>query len=103
MEVLQKLSEMEGFLPFGTYQVVPMDHGETGYDVYVLTEYRRTLARQFKRQPMTHLGAINLGLDICSALSVCRRAGYLFVDLKPSNIHIINLPFQITICNIFGI
>lgn len=90
IKILKKLSEAEGFLPFKDYQVVPMENGENGYDVYILCDYRRTLERQFQREPMTHLAAINLGLDICSALSVCRRAGYLYVDLKPSNIHIIN-------------
>lgn len=90
IETLKQLSELGGFLPVKDYQVVPMDAGETGYDVYILTHYRRTLEKQFRTAPMTHLNAINLGLDICSALSVCRRAGYLFVDLKPSNIHVVN-------------
>ena len=67
-----------------------MEFGDTGYDVYILTDYRRTLQRQFRRGEMTHLSAINLGLDICSALSICRRAGYLYVDLKPANIHVLN-------------
>ena len=90
IEVLTKLSQLEGFLPIEGHQVVPMEDGETGFDVYILSPYRRTLEKQFKSGPITHLGAINLGLDICSALSVCRQAGYLFVDLKPSNIHILN-------------
>lgn len=90
IETLKNLSELGGFLPIIAHQIVPMDEGETGYDVYMLTQYRRTLEKQFRTAPMTHLSAINLGMDICSALSVCRRAGYLFVDLKPSNIHLYN-------------
>ena len=35
---------------------------------------------------MTHLGLVNLGLDMCAALAVCRQSGYLYVDLKPENI-----------------
>ena len=37
---------------------------------------------------MTHLEAVNLGLDICAALSAARNAGWIYVDLKPSNIFI---------------
>lgn len=86
-EVLQKLSKLEGFISYDAWQVVPMDDG-VGFEVYLLGTYKRSLERYMSRNPMTHLGAINLGLDLCSALAVCRRAGCLYVDLKPSNIFI---------------
>lgn len=85
-QTLQKLSQLEGFVPFHSYQIVPME-GETGYDVYLLSTYRKTLAHHFRKNAMTHLGAINLGLDLCAALTVCRRSGYLYADLKPNNIY----------------
>ena len=88
--ILQKLSEQEGFIPFINHQIIEMDDGEVGYEVYLLASYKRTLLRQFVKKPLTHLGAVNLGLDICSALSVARRAGYLYIDLTPSNIYIQN-------------
>ena len=86
-QILQQLSELEGFVPYKEFQLVPMEDG-TGYDVYLLSPYRRTLEQHFRRNPMTHLGAINLGLDMCAALAVCRRLGYLYADLKPGNIYI---------------
>lgn len=86
-KILQQLSQLEGFIPFENWQIVPMEDG-TGYDVYLLSSYRRTLEQYLRRQPMTHLGALNLGLDMCAALAVCRRLGYLYVDLKPGNIYI---------------
>lgn len=89
VNTLARLSEVGGFTAFIDHQIVPMDEGENGYDVYLLSDYRRSLQRQFVRAPLTHLGAVNLGLDICSALSVCRRAGYLYADLKPSNIFVV--------------
>ena len=84
-EILDHLAQMEGFVGYEDCQIVPMDDGN-GYDVYLLAKYRRSLERQFTRVPMTHLGAVNLGLDLCAALAVARRAGYLCVDLKPGNI-----------------
>lgn len=86
-QVLTKLSHLEGFLPYENWQIRPMDD-QVGYDVYLLGEYRRSLERQFRREPLTQLQAVNLGLDMCAALSVCRQAGYLYVDLKPDNVYI---------------
>ena len=83
--VLRKLSGLEGFVSYENWQTVPMDQ-ETGYNVYLLGDYHRTLEQHFRRNPITHLEAVNLGLDLCAALSVCRQSGYLYVDLKPENI-----------------
>ncbi len=87
IESLQNLSRQEGYLPYTNYQVVAMEDS-IGFDVYIMTPYRRSLERQFEKKPLSCLDAINLGLDICSALAACRRSGYIFVNLKPSNIYI---------------
>lgn len=85
--VLQQLARQDGFFACDGYQRVPMEDG-IGFDIYLRTPYKRTLARQFDKKPLTHLDALNLGLDLCAALTVCRRSGYLFANLKPSNIFI---------------
>lgn len=85
--VLKTLSALEGFLPAENWQIVPMEDG-VGFDVYLLSQYRNTLQQTFRRSSMTHLAALNLGLDLCAALAVCRRAGYLYVDLKPGNVYL---------------
>ena len=87
-KILDNLAQLEGFVPFEDCQIVPMDNAG-GYDVYLLSEYRRTLERQISRAPLTQLAAVNLGLDLCTGLAVCRRSGYMCVDLKPSNIYVI--------------
>lgn len=85
VDILGKLSKLEGFIPYEDCQIVPMEN-EVGYDVYLLSPYKRSLEHFFRKNAMTQLGAVNLGLDICAALAVCRQAGYLYVDLKPGNI-----------------
>lgn len=85
---LQQLSKMEGYLPYEGWQVTPMENGRLGYQVYLLSTYKRTLERHMRKSLMTHLGAVNLGLDLCTALTTCRRAGRMYVDLKPGNIFI---------------
>ncbi|MBQ8757298.1 MAG: hypothetical protein IJZ48_03520 [Oscillospiraceae bacterium] len=87
IETLQALSRHEGFMPCDGYQLEPSEDG-LGFDIYMLSPYRRSLERQFTKRPFTQLDAINLGMDICSALMACRRNGYLFVNLKPNNIYL---------------
>ena len=87
VDILEKLSELEWFLPYTACQLVPMESGK-GFEIYLLGTYKRTLEKHFKRHIFTHLDALNLGLDLCSALSMCRRNGYLYVDLKPGNIFV---------------
>ena len=84
-ELLQRLSKLEGFVGFEGWQIEPMEDG-TGFDVYLVGAYRTTLERSLTKNPLTHLKAVNLGLDMCAALSVARQSGFLYVDLKPENI-----------------
>lgn len=85
-QILQKLSKLDGFLPFEQWDMVPMEQGKLGYEVHLVSTYKRSLEKYMRKNPVTHLEAINLGLDLCQALAICRRAGYLYVDLKPSNV-----------------
>ena len=85
-EILKQLSRLEGFLSYDSWQIVPMEGSKLGYRVYLLSPYRRSLERHLQRSTMTQLSAVNLGLDLCAALAVCRRAGFMHVDLRPSNI-----------------
>ena len=87
-QALKNLSRLEGFLSFEGWQTVPMEHGDLGYEIYLLCSYRQALDKYVRRTNMTHLGALNLGIDMCNALSAARRAGWIYVDLKPSNIFI---------------
>jgi len=85
-ELLKRLSKLDGFLPYEGWQMEPITKRRLGYEVYLLGTYKRSLDKYVRRNPVTQLEAVNLGLDMCSALSVCRSAGALYVDLKPSNI-----------------
>ena len=84
-DLLSTVSKLEGFLPYEGWQVVPMEDN-LGYQVYLLGTYKRSLEKHLRRSTMTHMEAVNLGLDLCNALSACRRAGAMYIALKPSNI-----------------
>jgi len=87
IDILKRMSEQEGYIPYDSWQLEPIEDGK-GYDIYLLRSYNRTLDTHFKRHTFTHLDALNLGLDLCAAMSVSRRSGYLYVALKPSNIFV---------------
>ncbi len=87
VSTLGTMADLEGFVSYTDYQVVPMEAGD-GFDIYLLGTYKRTLQKHFTNHAFTHLDALNLGLDLCAALSVCRRNGYLYIDLKPSNVYV---------------
>ena len=87
IQTLNALAEQRGFVPFDGFQVEPMEYG-VGFEVHTLSRYRKTLERYMKRNTMTHLSAVNLGIDLCAAMAVSREAGWVYVDLKPENIYL---------------
>ena len=90
VQLLQNLSRLEGFLPYDGCQVEPMQNNHTGYRIYLLSGFRLSLERYIHRHTVSHLEAVNLGIDICAALAACRKSGMMYIDLKPSNIFISN-------------
>lgn len=87
-ELLKTLSKIEGFLPYEGWQMEPITRRRLGYEVYLVGSYKRSLEKYIRKNAVTHLEAVNLALDLCSALSVCRQSGFLYADLKPSNIYV---------------
>lgn len=83
IDILETLSKLEGFLPHSGSEILELP---VGFRVLMLNPYQPSLAKLITSEPMTHLAAINLGLDMCAALTAARRAGYLYIDLKPENI-----------------
>lgn len=84
-ETLRDMSHQEGFVAYLESQVVPMADG-IGYEVYLLGTFKRSLEKVFAGQVLTHRNILEMGLDLCAALSACRRSGLLYMDLKPGNI-----------------
>jgi len=87
-ELLKTLSKIEGFLPYDGWQMEPITRRRLGYEIYLVGSYKRSLEKYIRKNALTHLEAINFGLDLCAALSVCRQSGFLYADLKPSNVYV---------------
>lgn len=87
VEVLQNLAQTRGFASFLGHQLTRKEDGQVGMDLWLLSPYRTTLAAHMKHSAMTYLEAVNLGIDLCATLTLCRKFGYIYGDLKPENIY----------------
>lgn len=72
---------------FRSYEIKPKEEG-VGFDIYLMADYRNTLERYMAETPMTHATAVNLAMDLCSALAALREAGLIHRDVVPSNIYL---------------
>ena len=87
LETLEALSSSPNLDCYRSYQIEPKEEA-VGYDVYLLAEHRKTLSDYLSENAMTQLTAVNLGMDLCSALVDLRAAGLVHRDVKPSNIYL---------------
>ena len=85
VRTMNSLGNLEGFVPYLDCQITEKEDGN-GYEVYLLNTYQKSLEQVFCETVMTHRIIMNLAMDLCTALAACRRAGYLYIDLKPTNI-----------------
>ena len=87
LTTLETLSASPNLDCFRSYQIAPKEDG-VGYDMYLLAEHRKTLVDYLSDNAMTKLCAVNLAMDLCSALIDLRAAGLIHRDVKPSNIYL---------------
>lgn len=85
--LLNGLKNAPNLLKFRGYQVDQKFIG-SGFDVYLLADYCRSLPEYLAAHPLTRLQAINLAIDLCSGLEQLRAAGLLHKDVRPSNIYL---------------
>lgn len=93
-KTLRHMAALGGFVDYDSIQVAPAPH-ENGVEVYMLSPYRTSFHRIMSQGNPTQLEVVNLGLDLCAALSVCRHAGFLYANLKPENIFRIGSNYRI--------
>ena len=84
-KTLRHMATLGGFTDFDCVQVVHADNG-CGFKVYMLSPLRESITQSLQKKDLTNLEVLNMGLDLCSALSTCRHAGYLYANLKPENV-----------------
>ena len=81
---LQSFREHGGVSAWTDFQIEPREG--VGFDVYLLMPKKTSLTSHLQDKAMTHLSALNLGIDLCDALATLREAGYTYQNLKPENV-----------------
>lgn len=89
LELLESLSTSPNLSCFHSYEIKPKTEG-VGFDVFLLAEDRVTLEQYLMPNQITQVSAVNLAMDLCSALNDLRNAGLIHRDMKPSNIFLNN-------------
>ena len=84
-KILRQMATTSNFIDFDCVQVVP-SISCNGFDIYLLSPYRQSFQQVMQKEGLTHTEVLNMGLDLCAALTACRQAGFYYVDLKPGNV-----------------
>ena len=85
-EARKKLLDCPYILPFLGVQMEKKEEG-AGYDVYAVLPKRNSLKDYLEENAISHLRGINMGIDLCVALSALREEGYVHGNLKPGNVY----------------
>ena len=83
-KLLEKLSE-EGFCPFHSCRIIA-DEELPIFRVELIRPYLETPLPSASDVNWTVAGALELGINLCKSLDMCRKAGYLYVNLRPENL-----------------
>ena len=82
----KKLLDCPYILPFLGVQMEKKEDG-VGFDVYAVLPKRNSLKDYLEKNAISHLRAINMGIDLCAALTALREQGYIHGNLKPGNVY----------------
>lgn len=80
----KRLLECPYILPFLGVQMEKKEG--VGYDIYAVLPKRNSLETYLSENAVSHLRGINMGIDLCVALSALREEGYVHGNLKPGNV-----------------
>lgn len=75
------------FVSYDDHQIIPLKD-EPGYNIYIKMEFLTNLGTYLRRHSLTLEDVLQLGVDICSALSVLQKRNLIHRDIKPENIFI---------------
>ena len=85
LETIKHLGEYDGIQAQIGYQIEELPD-ESGFEVYVLSNYLPTLNQHLSLNHITKLEALNLSLDLCDALFTIHENGQLVKNISPDNI-----------------
>ena len=80
----KRLLDCPYILPFLGVQMEKKEG--VGYEIYAVLPKRNSLETYLSENAVSHLRGLNMGIDLCVALSALREEGYVHGNLKPGNV-----------------
>ncbi len=87
LETLNRLAESGHIASYTDWRILQKDD-EIGFDIHLLSPYRRSLKDYLESTAMSQAKATKLALDLCHALAELRSCGFVHCNLKPENIYL---------------
>ncbi len=87
LETLSRLAESGHIASYTDWRILQKDD-EIGFDIHLLSPYRRSLNEYLEGSAMSQAKAAKLALDLCHALAELRMVGFVHCNLKPENIYL---------------
>ena len=85
--IMSKLKGESNIVSYEDHRVI--EHtDEIGWDVFIRMELLTPLTKYAKEHGISRADVIRLGIDICSALELCRKNNIIHRDIKPENIFV---------------
>ena len=92
IEEFKLMSKLEGesnIVSYKGHRVVPHED-KVGWDILIHMELLTPLLKHTRENSFGREDVINLGIDMCKALELCRKHNIIHRDIKPENIFISN-------------
>lgn len=87
LAIMSDLKGKTNIVSYENHRVIPHPDG-IGWDILIRMELLKPLLDQIAERGMTEADVIQLGIDMCSALELCRKRKLIHRDIKPENIFI---------------
>lgn len=85
--IMSRLKGESNIVSCEDYTVIEHTDG-IGWDILMRMELLTPLLKYTKSKPLDIAGTVNLGIDICRALELCRKQNIIHRDIKPENIFV---------------
>lgn len=85
IELMDKLKGITNIVSIEDYYV---EERRDGWSIYIRMEYLENLQQYASRKNLTEEDAVQVGIDICTALEACEKVHILHRDIKQDNIFV---------------
>ena len=87
VDILYSLSGNSNILGYHDHMIIEHKN-KVGWDILIRMEYVKPLSQYLVEKQLTLEEIITLGIDICTALDICKKRGIIHRDIKDKNIFI---------------